>query len=96
MSVCAYCGVNRAVHTDHLISKNAAKRRLAAQMNRERAIYKVPACAPCNLRKYTLLRVPPSHAHLIPELEEITGSLYAIFDGGKLYPDDVEAVEEAG
>lgn len=81
MTLCAYCNTRRAVQVDHLISKNAARRRHQAQAARERAIYKVPACRECNEAKYTRNRVPVSMAHLIPELEEITGSLYATFDG---------------
>lgn len=77
---CVYCP-DRAVHLDHLISKNQARRRVEAWRARENPRYKLPTCFAHNMRKYTFNRVPPSHAHLIPELEEITGNAYAVWDG---------------
>ena len=76
----AYCQ-GRATQVDHLIPRNAARRRHTADQARELAKYKVPACMPCNIAKGPLLRVPRSHAHLIPELEALTGNVYGVFDG---------------
>ena len=81
MSACAYCLKRRAVQTDHLITRNQARRSLTAAANRENADYKVPACRECNEAKYTLLRVPESKAHLITVLQSLTGGTYAVWDG---------------
>lgn len=81
MSACAYCGVRRAVQVDHLITRNQARRRVAAASWREDARYKVRACRECNEAKGTRLRVPPSHERYIPELQEITGNTYGVWDG---------------
>lgn len=78
--ICAYCR-GQASQTDHLITRNQARRRHTAAQARDLAKYKVPSCMPCNIAKGCLLRVPKSHAHLIPELEALTGGVYAVFDG---------------
>ena len=77
---CAYCG-SIATQRDHLIPKNAARRRPRAAAERENEKYQVPTCHGCNIAKGSLLRVPTKLAHLIPELEEITGSVFGTFDG---------------
>lgn len=81
MSACAYCGVARGGFTDHLITRSQARRNIAAAKRREDARYKVRACRECNEAKGTRLRVPPALAHLIPEIEALTGGVYAVFDG---------------
>ena len=79
--ICAYCQKNQGRTVDHLISKSASRRVLEAAMERENPAYKVRACSECNVSKGTLLRVPPSHAHLIGELQRITRAAYGIYDG---------------
>lgn len=54
---------------------------VAAQRERENPDYKVRACRACNEAKGTRLRVPLSHAHLIPALVALTGGVYAVWDG---------------
>lgn len=78
---CAYCQRREGHQTDHLITKNQARRRIRADVLRRDPCYQVPACRECNEAKGTRLRVPESHAHLIPELEAITGGVYAVWDG---------------
>jgi hypothetical protein len=41
----------------------------------------VPACHTCNGLKYTYHIVPPSHADLALELEEITFHEFRVWDG---------------
>lgn len=79
--MCAYCGERRAVQTDHLITKNQARRSIKAAAARENPDYKVRACSECNTAKYTLLRVPEWMAGLIPELEALTLSKYTTWAG---------------
>jgi hypothetical protein len=79
--ICAYCNRNRAVQTDHLINKNQARRRIEAARERENPRFKVPSCFECNVAKYTLCLVPASHADVVRELEEITGSVYRVWFG---------------
>ena len=78
---CAYCLTRRAVQTDHMIKKAQARRSARAQNERENPRFKVRVCHECNMAVYTRNRVPVSHAHLIPELEAITGGVYATYDG---------------
>lgn len=78
---CAYCGRGGRMTTDHLIKRSQARRSINAARERENPRYKVPACAACNQAVYTRLRVPVSHAHLIPELEALTGGKYDTWDG---------------
>lgn len=77
---CAYCRKSRGATTDHLITKNQARRMPRAQANREEPRFKVKACSACNIAKYTLLRVPVGYPHK-SELEEITGCTYGWYDG---------------
>ena len=77
---CAYCG-DRAVQTDHLITKNQARRRAQAQHERENPHFKVRACRNCNEAKGTRLLVPESHEYLIPQLEAITMGKYRVWRG---------------
>ena len=86
--VCSYCGVARGTTTDHFIKKAQVRRSIAAARERENPRYKVRACLDCNVALYTRLRVPESHAELIPELEAITGSKYAVWRG------DAESLRE--
>lgn len=79
--ICAYCTKRRAIQTDHLITKNQARRSTLAAFKRKDAKYKVPACRECNEGKATRLLVPVSHAGLIPELERITHGEYRTWDG---------------
>ena len=81
MSLCAYCDDRRAVNTDHLITRNQARRRPSAQAARNRPEFKVRACFECNQAKGCLLLVPESHAHLIDELEGLTMGKYRTWDG---------------
>ena len=78
---CAYCGERRGHQTDHLITNNQARRSLRAAKERNNPRFKVPCCSFCNQAKGTLLRVPVVMRHLIPELEQITGGVYATWDG---------------
>ena len=78
---CAYCGERRGHQTDHLITNNQARRSLRAAQQRNSPRFKVPCCRECNEAKGTRLRVPVELAHLIPELELITGGVYATWDG---------------
>ena len=78
---CAYCGVRRAVQTDHLITRNQARRSVNASRWRNDPKYKVRSCMECNMAKGPRLRVPKSLAHLIDELEAITDGKYATFSG---------------
>lgn len=77
---CAYCG-KRAVQKDHLITKNQARRRIRAAALRDDPCYIVQACRNCNEGKGARLRVPPSHEHLIADLETLTGGKYAVWGG---------------
>lgn len=79
--MCAYCGVREGHQTDHLVTKNQARRRHTAASARNDPRFKVACCSFCNQAKGTRLRVPRSHAHLIPELEALTGGVYAVFSG---------------
>ena len=79
--ICDYCGLQRGHTKDHLITRNQARRNPKAAYHRKDAKFIVRACLRCNVNKGTSLRVPPSHEHLIPELEAITGGVYAIYDG---------------
>ena len=79
--ICAYCGIRRGNTTDHFIKKNQVARNWRLRVWREHPAYKVRACTECNLAVYTRLRVPVSHAHLIPELEARTNGKYATYDG---------------
>jgi len=79
--MCAYCQWREGHQTDHLITKNQARRRHTAASARNDPRFKVPCCSFCNQAKGTRLRVPGSHAHLIPELEALTGGVYAVWDG---------------
>lgn len=81
MQLCAYCKKRRAVQTDHLVTKNQARRRIVAQASREDPRFKVRACRECNEGKATRLLVPQSHAHLISELQELTMGAYRVWDG---------------
>lgn len=80
-SVCAYCRSARAVQTDHLITKNQARRSINAAKQRENPRFKVPACRNCNEGKATRLLVPQSHADVIETLERITMGSYRVWDG---------------
>ena len=77
---CLYCG-ERAVQRDHLIKTAGARRSVEARRTRELAQCQVAACRDCNEAIGTRCFVPPSHVHLIPELQRITGSVYGVFDG---------------
>lgn len=81
MSACAYCGVARGAFTDHLITKNQARRGVKAAQMRNCDVFKVPACRNCNEAKGTRLLVPPSHEDAIPMLEAITGGVYRVWSG---------------
>ena len=78
---CAYCGKRPGKFVDHLITKAQARRRPRALINRDDPRFKVPACRECNEAKGTRLRVPASRAHLIPQLQRITGNVYAVWQG---------------
>ncbi len=77
---CAYCRKARGATTDHLITKNQARRLPRAAAMREEPRFKVDACHSCNVAKYTLLRVPVGYPHK-DELEDVTGCIYGWFDG---------------
>jgi hypothetical protein len=81
MAICAYCNKQPAIHTDHLITKNQARRNLAAARAREQTRFKVPSCGDCNWRKGVRLFVPASHADFVVELEAITHGTYRVWDG---------------
>jgi 5-methylcytosine-specific restriction endonuclease McrA len=81
MSVCAYCNQRRAVQTDHVITKNQARRSVKAAELREHLQFKVPACRECNEAKGTRLLVPPSHADCVEPLEALTHGTYRVWDG---------------
>lgn len=81
MSACAYCGKARGHTTDHLITRAQARRNPKAAYHRNDARFKVRSCLGCNVAKGTRLRVPPSHADVIAELEEITHGKYAVWSG---------------
>lgn len=66
---------------DHLIKRGQARRNINAARERENPRYKVPACSACNTTLWVRTRVPVSHAHLIPELEALTGGRYSTWDG---------------
>lgn len=77
---CGYCN-GPAVQRDHYITKNQARRNVKAARERENPRYQVAACRNCNEAKGALLRVSERDAHLIAELEAITGSTYGTWDG---------------
>lgn len=77
---CTYCLKERGSHTDHLITRNQARRNLNAARHRQDARFKVKSCPTCNWRKGTRLRVPVGYA-FTAELEALTGDRYAEFDG---------------
>lgn len=79
--ICAYCGVRRGHQTDHLITKNQARRSHAAAAVREDARFKVKSCSFCNEAKGVRLCVPPSHEQHIAELEAITHGTYRVWNG---------------
>ena len=81
MPSCAYCTEKPAVHRDHLITKNQARRRPLAAVARNDPKYIVRSCADCNWIKGLRLFVPESHAHLIPELEALTMGRYRVWTG---------------
>ena len=78
---CEYCREHRPLTIDHLITTAQKRRSIAAARERENPRYKVLACHSCNVAKGTRLRVPESHAHLIPELQALTHGVYAVWDG---------------
>lgn len=81
---CAYGTLEkpcRATTIDHLITRAAARRTKAAALLRDDPQYIVACCLDHNVAKGTLLRVPESHGHLIDELEALTLSTYAVWDG---------------
>ena len=81
MTICEYCKKAKGHTTDHLITRAQARRNPKAAYHRNDDRYKVRACLACNVAKGTRLRVPVTHEHLIAELGELTGGVYATFDG---------------
>lgn len=77
--LCAYCGTARAVHRDHIVS-SADRRRYGIAKNDVR--YHAGACVTCNLNKLTRRLVPPTHAYLVDELNELTtGTRWRVWNG---------------
>ncbi|HXH10348.1 MAG TPA: hypothetical protein VNP04_11375 [Alphaproteobacteria bacterium] len=64
---CAYCGVRRAIHADHVVPASLLRKRPDVPA---RLRILVAACGECNWRKMTRRLVPPSLAYLVPELNE--------------------------
>ena len=83
MAVCAYCNERPAVHRDHLITKNQARRLPQAQAARNAPRFIVRSCADCNWLKGTRLLVPASHAHLTAELGQLTHGHYRVWEGDR-------------
>jgi hypothetical protein len=79
--ICAYCKKRRAVQTDHFVKRAQARRRVEAARERENPRYKAPACRSCNEAIGTRCFVPPGFEDRIPELEALTFSRYAVYDG---------------
>ena len=80
MSACAYCGVRRAIHDDHVIPKAVLKRYKHLTIPAElREV--VGACGPCNWLKSTRKLVPPSWADRLPALRELIPGDWRIWYG---------------
>ena len=77
---CAYCGAP-ADQLDHVVPKNE-RRRMGISHDDER--YLVAACSTCNYRKSVFRLLPPSLAHLKPELEERSAKVWRIWSGEPL------------
>lgn len=74
---CEYCGKTRAIHKDHGVPKSKFKtnKNLAALLgfgpNDPQNL--IDACGPCNWRKGSLKRVPPSWASRVDFLNALMG-----------------------
>lgn len=79
---CAYCDRPNPEHRDHIVSKND-RRRYGIDKSDERFI--VACCKEDNWRKYTMRLVPPTHAHLVDELNALmAGPRWQIYAGGQV------------
>lgn len=80
--ICGYCGVARAIHRDHIVSKADRDR---YKIDKDDVRFHVAACGPCNWTKSTRRLVPPSHAHLVDELNALmAGPRWQIYRGGQV------------
>ena len=80
-NLCAYCGVNRAIHSDHVVPKSLLKKHLELRAFTWLAA-KVPSCGECNWRKGTRRLVPPSWASKVAALNELLpGTEWRVWDG---------------
>jgi hypothetical protein len=76
---CSYCSTARSVHTDHIVSKNDRRRYGIAKND---ARYHAPACPSCNWHKLDSRVVPPTHAHLVDELNaRMAGTRWRVWNG---------------
>ena len=77
---CSYCDKARSIHNEHIVS-NADRRRYGIAKND--AKYHAAACGDCNWRKLDSRLVPPTHAYLVDELNELmTGTRWRVYRGG--------------
>ncbi len=78
--ICSYCLTARAIHVDHIVSKNDRRRYGIAK---DDARYHAVSCMRCNLNKLDSRLVPSTHAHLVDELNELmAGTRWRLWDGG--------------
>lgn len=80
---CAYCQTRDAVNKDHVVPKSLRR----AHTIPDEFQGTVPACFSCNMRKGQRRLVPPSWAHLIPQLNEhFGGTPWRTWDGNPMSP----------
>jgi len=89
VSICAYCGLRRAVNLDHVVPKSTPlwkyRRDLVEippAIAHGELTATVPACFDCNIRKGARRLVPPSWADKIDALNDYFGGTpWRVWDG---------------
>ena len=89
---CAYCGRNLEImggNKDHVVPRQVAKnyqRHHKGQHLPAELRVTVWSCFPCNIRKGTRKLVPMTWADKIPELKELMGGDWRVWDGNPMSP----------
>lgn len=93
MKLCAYCGIEPAIHLDHVVPKSLRKTHRAAYDALPPELKAtVRACFSCNLRKGTRRLAPPSWAGHVDTLNTLLpGTAWRVWRGGVREPAFAEA-----